>query len=268
MTNLQKLLASNRKVAGARGLRVVNAADGADATIYLYDFIVATQDEADWWGGVAADTFVKALNGMTAPTIHLRINSPGGDVFAGRAMETAVRQHSSKIVAHVDGYAASAATYVALAADEVEIAEGGMFMIHRAWSIAMGDADDLMNTAALLEKIDASIVATYAKETGLAVDKVVEMMAAETWMTGAEAVANGFADRIAEDAPPAENRVDWDLSALGKASAAKDAADAAARDRAQAEAQAKAAEQAAAEERARAYQDRARQQDHLHRIAA
>jgi ATP-dependent Clp protease protease subunit len=108
-------------------------AEGDEATILLYDVI-------DPWWGVAAKDFIAALAGDHAPTIHLRINSPGGDVFEARAMATAIRQHKSNVIAHIDGVAASAATYIAvIAAKEVEMSDGAFFMIHQAWALAMGN---------------------------------------------------------------------------------------------------------------------------------
>lgn len=118
------------------------AEESGEPTLYLYDVIVSD----DYWGGVAAEAFVKELNATAAPTIHLRINSPGGEVFAARAIEAAIRNHPARIVAHVDGYAASAASFVAVACDEVEIAPGGFFMIHKAWTFTAGNADDLLGT--------------------------------------------------------------------------------------------------------------------------
>jgi ATP-dependent Clp protease protease subunit len=168
MNRLLRLLADNRLVKdAARRFEVLNAA-ADEATVYLYDMIVSSAIEAEYWGGVAAETFVRDFVAITAPTIHLRINSPGGDVFAARAMEQAVRNHPSNVIVHVDGYAASAATYLALAGDEIEIADGGFFMIHNSWSIAMGNAEEFRQTAGLLDQIDATIVATYAKRTNMA----------------------------------------------------------------------------------------------------
>ncbi len=206
MNQMLKLLADNRSA--PRRFEV--KAEAEEATVYLYDVVVSD----DFFGGVSAQAFVKELNAITAPLIHLRINSPGGDVFAARAIEQAIREHKSKVVAHIDGYAASAASYVALAADEVVIAEGGFYMIHKAWTFAYGNADDLVETAALLEKVDDSLVTTYAKETGQTPEQIREWMAAETWFSAQEAVDNGFADRLAEDAPKASA---WNLSAYAKA---------------------------------------------------
>ena len=155
------------------------------------------------------------MNALDAPTIHLRINSPGGEVFAARAIEAAIRNHPARIVAHVDGYAASAASFVAVACDEVEIAPGGFFMIHKAWTFTAGNADDLLHTAEMLEKLDASLVDTYAKKTGCAPEAIAGWMKAETWFSAGESVEHGFADRVAEAAPKAQ--ADWNLSVYANA---------------------------------------------------
>lgn len=207
MAKILQFLRDNRLP--PKAIEVSASAD--EATIYLYDVIVSDAATAEWFGGVAAEPFVKALNALTAPTIHLRINCPGGDVFAGRAIEQAIRAHASKIVAHVDGYAASAASFVAIAADEVEIAAGAFFMVHKSWTFAYGNADDLVDTADLLDKVDGTIVDSYALKTKADKDAIRQWMADETWFTGQEAVDAGFADRLAEDAPKAERR--WNLSA-------------------------------------------------------
>ncbi len=211
------LLAANRK----RGFFRAEAKDD-EATLYLYDVIVSDDLTAEWLGGVSPETFSKTLAAIDASTIHLRINSPGGDVFAARAIEQAIRGHRARVVAHVDGYAASAASIVAIAADEVEIAKGGFFMIHDSWTIALGNKDDLLEVAALLEKVDGTLAQTYADETGQKLEDVVAMMAAETWLTGEEAVELGFADRLAvapEKASRTTARMEsrWDLSAYAHA---------------------------------------------------
>lgn len=213
MHPLQKLMIANRK----RGFFRAEAAEGGEeATIYLYDQIVSDELTAEWWGGVAPQSFVKELLAIDAPVIHLRINSPGGDVFAGRVMEQAIREHKSKVIAHIDGYAASAASYVALAADEVVIAPGGMFMIHKAWSVGWGNSADLMHLANLLDKIDGTLADTYVRETKNERQQILDWMAAETWFTADEAVEHGFADSIAE-ASKAAAQVKFDLSAYANA---------------------------------------------------
>ncbi len=169
----------------------IKALDG-EATVYLYDAI------GGYWG-IDAQEFVKSLAGLDGVhTIHLRINSPGGDVFDGRAIQTALAQHPAKVVAHIDGLAASAATYVALGADEVEISAGAFFMVHKGWTIQIGNADEMRDTASLLDKVDASIKADYARKTGATDDQIEAWMSEETWFSAEEAQTHGFVDRIAD----------------------------------------------------------------------
>jgi ATP-dependent Clp protease protease subunit len=204
---LLALIAANKDKPKRR--EILNA-DGPEATVYLYDAI-------DAYYGVNAESFVKDFNAITASTIHLRINSPGGDVFDGRAIATAIAQHPSNVIAHVDGLAASAASYVAIAADSVEMAPGAFMMIHKAWTLAFGNADDLLSTAALLEKIDGSLVADYAKKTGQSASQIEQWMSAETWFTADEALENGFADSIAKEDDPECVDNAWDLSIFANA---------------------------------------------------
>lgn len=204
--NLIQLFQNNQKA--KREFRIVN--EGREATVYLYDII-----GEDWYGGVSAKDFVPQLAALDVDTIHLRINSPGGDVFDARAMALAIQQHPAKVIAHIDGQAVSAATYVAVAADEVEIADGGFFMIHNAWTVQMGNAKDFRDQAALLDKVDASIAGDYERKTGKTSEEVLAMMAATTWMTAAEAVAGGFVDRLAEGKKATQNH--WNLAAYGNA---------------------------------------------------
>lgn len=203
--NLLKLLVANK---GRGFFKAEKSAQSDEATVYVYDII----SNDDWWGGITPLAFMKELAGITAETIHLRINSPGGDVFAARAMQQAIREHSAHFIAHIDGLAASAATFLPMVTDESVIAPGSMFMIHQAWTIALGNATDFRKTADLLDKIDESIVNDYAGKTGQDIQQLKDWMAAETYFMDQEAVDNGFIDRMAE-ASPAKNQIAWDLSA-------------------------------------------------------
>lgn len=205
---INRLFADNK---GRGVFRVENAA-GAEATIYLYDVIVS---DSGYDGGVSAIDFVQALAGTTAQTIHLRINSPGGEVFAAQAMAQAIREHPAKCVAHIDGLAASCASWIAIAADETVISHGGMVMIHNAMTICMGNAADMRECADLLDKVDGILVDAYVNATGQTAEQVSAWMAAETWFNATEAVANGFADSIAESAT--KNLATWNLSAYAHA---------------------------------------------------
>ena len=189
-------------------------AESAPDTVYLYDVIV----DDDYWGGVSANTLIAQIQAVRGETLHLRINSPGGDVFAARCVEQALRECKPRVVVHIDGLAASAASFLAMAGDETVISPGGMLMIHRAWTLVCGNADDLMDMAAIMEKVDGTIAQTYAAKTGKDVGELMGLMAAETWLTAQEALEMGFVDSIAGSDPDrktgtAENAAHWDLSA-------------------------------------------------------
>lgn len=183
-------------------------------TLYVYDVIVASDADAEWMGGVSAERIVKTLAQMSGP-IDMRINSPGGDVFAARAIMAAMAGYSGEITAYVDGYAASAASIIAVAAGKVVMAEGSFMMIHKAWTWSVGNSDDFLSTAALLDKIDGTIAETYAGKSGKEAGHHVEQMAAETWFTAQEAVEEGLADEVATKA--VKNAARWDLSAYQSA---------------------------------------------------
>jgi len=224
MNPMLKLFNDNRG-APLRQFAVNALADGS-AEIMLYDVIVNDALEAEYFGGVAPEPFIAALKAIDAPTIHLRINSPGGSVFGARAMETALREHPARIVAHIDALAASAASFLAMAGDEIVMSKGAMMMVHKAWVFDMGNADDLRRTADLLDKIDGTLVDTYAARSKADAATVDAWMAAETWFTADEAVAAGLADSVANTEPKAKAR--WNLSAYGHAPKAEPpAADAA-----------------------------------------
>lgn len=213
MNRLQQLLRDNAHTPRRYACQA-NEKEG-DATLWLYDVI-----GADAWGGVDAARFVQDVATISAPVIHLRINSPGGDVFDARAMSTALRAHPARIVAHIDGLAASAASYVALAADEVEISDGAFLMIHNAWGVVLGNRHDLLEMALTLEKIDASIAADYQRKSGQDPATVQRWMDAETWFTAQEALAVGLVDRVAEPgtaSTEAAAQQRWNLSAYADA---------------------------------------------------
>ena len=207
---LNKLLADNR----GKGLFRVDNVSQDEATVWLYDMIVSDS----FFEGISAIDFAKQMTAIDAKTIHLRIDSPGGEVFAAQAMSQIIREHDAHIIAHIDGHAASAASWVALAADEVVIAPGGMIMIHNAQTIAYGDSRDLNETASLLEKVDGILIATYAEATGQDTQQIADWMDAETWFSAEEALLYKFADRIARNDDVAlENAIQWNLTAWSKA---------------------------------------------------
>jgi ATP-dependent protease ClpP protease subunit len=189
---------------GGNPLKVEDAADSS--TVYLYDVI-------DPYFGIGAADFNKELAGLKGKQVNLRINSPGGDVFDARAMATAVAQHGN-VIAHIDGLAASAATYVALAANQVNMADGSFFMIHNAWTLGYGNKSDFAELVNLLDKIDQSITNDYVKKTGKTIEEITGWMSAETWFTAQDALDNGFVDAVTEN-NKVENK--WNLSAYANA---------------------------------------------------
>jgi ATP-dependent Clp protease protease subunit len=182
-------------------------AKGDETNVYLYDEIS--------WLGIQTDVFVRDLNEIKSKTIHLHINSPGGSVFDGVTIYNAIRQHKAKFITHIDGLAASIASIIAIAGDEVRISKNAFFMIHEPYSMVIGGAEELRKEADLIDKVAGTIVSTYATKTGKTEDEIREWMRAETWFTGDEAVENGFADAIDETDKDKKMQVQlFDLSAF------------------------------------------------------
>lgn len=184
--------------------------------LWLYDIIAGDDDEAMWFGGISPRQFIAALSQTSGP-VTLRLNSPGGSVFGAQAMIAAMRAHNAPITAQIDSLAASAASVIAAECAECVMAPGSMLMIHKAWGMTVGNADDHEQVAALLSKIDGQIAATYARRAGDdGKEKYLGMMAAETWFDADEAVAAGLADRVVTENAQRPAAM-WDLSAYAAA---------------------------------------------------
>lgn len=185
---------NNRSVSTpkASGFEVKNvSADTSE--IYIYDDI--------GYFGITAKDFTKQLNTVTAPNIVVHINSGGGDVFDGLAIYSALQSHPSTITTVVDGLAASAASFIALAGDTVTMSPNSFMMIHKAWAMGIGNADDMTALAGVLGKIDGQIAGMYSAKNGKSAEDNLAAMAAETWMTSAEAKDFGLVDSIVGDEP-------------------------------------------------------------------
>lgn len=128
--------------------------------------------------------------------ISVNINSPGGDFFEGVAIYNLLKEYDGKINIKIVGLAASAASIVAMAADTLEIAESGFLMIHNAWTLAIGNKEDMHEVADMLAKFDESMAAVYSASTGIDEKEIKKMMKAETWLSGKEAIDLGFADTL------------------------------------------------------------------------
>ncbi len=159
-----------------------------------------------WTGeGVTAKNFKQRIDQAAGAfsRISLRINSPGGDAFEGVAILNLLRSLGKPVDVSVDGIAASAASIIAMAGDTISMGSGAMMMIHNAWIIAMGNAQELNKLAATLSTIDGAIAQAYVDRTGQKLDAVKAMMEAETWMGADECVEKGFATQKS-NAPVAE----------------------------------------------------------------
>lgn len=207
---------AERTKVGVRAELMAGDGDAAGTTkLYLYDPI-------DSWGGpwgVSASEFVQALAALPANTneIRLHINSPGGEVFEGIAIVNALRNHPARVVAVVDGLAASAASVIATAADEVIMGQNTELMIHDAWGICVGPAADMEDMRNRLSALSDNLASVYQAKAGGTVADWRAQMLAETWYSAEEAVAAGLADSVASGAPDAaaaEARAGFDLEGM------------------------------------------------------
>ena len=184
------------------------ASEGAPtrAKINIYDAI------GGWWGTNASD-FVAELDGLDVDELEVHVNSPGGAVWDGIAIMNSLKKHRARVTVIVDGLAASAASIVAMAGDEVVMAEGSQMMVHQASGGAWGNAETMRDMVGILDKIDVSMAAIYARRAGGTRASWLDVMRAETWYTAEEAVEAGLADRaeVVPDAVDAEAAFDLSI---------------------------------------------------------
>jgi len=172
----------------------LQAADKADdRTISVFDVI-----GQDFWTGegVTAKRVGSALRALGAGPVTVNINSPGGDLFEGLAIYNLLREHRGEVTVKVLGVAASAASIIAMAGDTVEIARAGFLMIHNTWVVAVGNRNDMREVADQLEPFDRAMADIYAARTGMDAKAAGKLMDKETWIGGADAVDQGFADAL------------------------------------------------------------------------
>lgn len=168
------------------------------AEVLIYDEIGAY--------GVSARGFLAELGALPhEAAIDLRLNSPGGSVFDAVAIHNALKRHEGLVTVWIDGIAASAASYIAMAGDEIVMPENAFLMIHDPAGLVMGTAEDMRAMAEALDKVKGSLVSGYAAKSGWTPEEVSTLMAAETWLDAADAVAQGFADRLIEPVRIAAN---------------------------------------------------------------
>ncbi|WP_276742437.1 head maturation protease, ClpP-related [Pantoea septica] len=170
----------------------IKAAKSDENSISVFDVI-----GADWYGdGVTASRIAAALRSIGGADVTVNINSPGGDMFEGLAIYNLLREYEGKVTVKVLGLAASAASIIAMAGDEVQIGRGAFLMIHNCWVYAMGNRHDLQQIAADMVPFDKAMNDIYGARTGLDAATIDAMMNAETYIGGSDAVEKGFADRL------------------------------------------------------------------------
>ena len=170
------------------GPRLAKTSD-REAELILYGVV-------DRWGDINPREVrdqLKALGPLD--TLHVHLNSEGGSIFAGLAVYNTLLLDAARVIVHVDGIALSMASVIAMAGDEIVMAEGAMLMIHNPLWMAAGEAEELRQTADVMDKLKDQLVAIYARRTGKPPEEISAWMDAETWLTGDEAIAAGFADR-------------------------------------------------------------------------
>ena len=164
--------------------------------LYLYGEIA----DASWLGDeITPAQFARELDALgELRELYVNIHSPGGDAFAGIAIYSILQRCPAKKIVRIDGLAASAASLIAMAGDVIQMPKGATMMIHNAWAHASGEAADLRKVADELDRLGGLMAEIYAWRTGVEMDAVRAMMDAETWMSGEEACAAGFADELVD----------------------------------------------------------------------
>lgn len=178
------------------------AVEGDDSVISIYDVI----GEDFWTGeGTTSKRIAGALRRIGPGEVTVNVNSPGGDFFEGIAIYNLLREHPARVTVKVMGLAASAASVIAMAGDEIQISEVGFLMVHNAWAIAVGNRHDFREAAAMLEPFDDAMAGLYASRAGVAKPEAAAWMDAETWFNGGRAVEAGLADGLLPSSQIAED---------------------------------------------------------------
>jgi ATP-dependent Clp protease protease subunit len=178
----------------------LSVAKNLNTEISIYDQIGAD--------GVSSKLVSSILRNLGGKDVTVAINSPGGDVFDGIAIYNLLSNYEGKVTVKIVGLAASAASIIAMAGDEIQIAKSGFLMIHNVWSFVAGDKNAMKEAATLFAQLDESLSSIYADRTGISQNSISSMMDAETWISGKDAINSKFvdaflpADEIAESKNP------------------------------------------------------------------
>lgn len=180
----------NRLLNRKSHLEIKNQADKS-LKLNIYGYI-------GYWD-TSAERILQQVENSKAETIHVHINSGGGSAFDGIAICNILKSHKAKVIAHIDGWAASAASIIAMGADKVIMPSNTMMMIHQASTFEYGNADDFEKIARDLRKVDKAVTASYKHRFVGDEADLIKLLNEETWLTADEAVALGFADEIADE---------------------------------------------------------------------
>jgi ATP-dependent protease ClpP protease subunit len=158
--------------------------------------------------GIGAKEFIAELREYKGQHVHVRINSPGGEIIDGSAIANALNRHEGGVTVHIDGLAASMASYIAMSGKPTYMSENALLMIHNPWTLAAGEADDLRKQADLLDTMKSTLVRGYQRKSGMPAEEISRLMDEETWLTALEATALGFVDAIEDGIPAAASAKD------------------------------------------------------------
>lgn len=194
-------------------LDFANRADGQRLKIHnksatKAEIVIYAGIGQDFWGDgsmISAKQFSDELKKVDASVneLDVRINSPGGDVFDGIAIYNRLKQHSAKKkTVYIDGLAASIASIIALAGDEIKMSEGALFMVHLPWTFAFGNRMELDNTVNRLMDVEEQMLGIYSRQTGIDRAELKALLEAETWMSADEAIEKGFVHSKVEESIP------------------------------------------------------------------
>lgn len=209
MSDYRKRLNATMREGRNDWYRINNTAGTASAEVYLFD-------EIGFWG-TSAQTFVDEVKALDVDTIELHVNSPGGDVWDGIAILNTLRAHKARVVTTVDGVAASAASFIAMAGDEIVMARNSELMIHDAWGFSIGNAEDMTKMAADLDRMSDNIASIYAERAGGTTKQWRDTMRTEVWYSAQEAVDAGLADRVIAKKSDDKTKAHFDLSVFNYA---------------------------------------------------
>jgi len=196
------------------------AVDDGETVINMFDVI-----GYDWWdgGGITTKWVQDQLRAASGRDVTVNINSPGGDMFEGIAIYNLLANYPARVTVNVVALAASAASIIAMAGDDVRMATGSFIMIHNCWAVVIGNQNDLREAAEIFATFDSALADIYEERVSVGRDEIVSMMNAESYIAPKDAIAKGFADAMigeTEVATKASNKIDGGVMARRRVEAA------------------------------------------------